>query len=207
MPQCSSIHTTVVDICPCSAMTFHNSRNYMILCRTSGQERFYQDELKSLEPSLACDTGNKQYTHKCIFNDHSLAIVYIKTRLWFDEGSRSLQVQNIFKFDVSWLTYTQLECLGKSEINNCAHQKTKDWLQRFFQNSKVSLDMKVLESDYCQWLGWEESESDEFPRAFKIILHRDLGGVHWPDKRWMKYSHERLRPPRGTNRRFLEASH
>jgi hypothetical protein len=67
--------------------------------------------------------------------------------------------------------------------------------------------MKVLGSDYCQWLGWEESKTDESPRAFGIILHRDLGGVHWPDKRWMQYSHKPLRPPREKSCKFLKASH
>jgi hypothetical protein len=148
-----------------------------------------------------------QFMHQCTFDDHPLATVHTKIRIWFDENSRSLQLQNLFKFDVSALTPAQLKHLSKSNINQCIHQDTKRWLQRFFQESKASLDMNVLGSDYCQWLGWEESKTDESPRSFGIILHRDLGGVHWPDKRWMNYSHERLRPPRESSRYFLKASH
>jgi hypothetical protein len=205
-PQCSSLHTEVVDICPCTAMTFHNTRNCIIVARTPELQGFYRNYWRCSEPSFRCETGKTEFTHQCTFNDHSLAIVYIKTRVWFDEGSKSLQVQSLFKFDVSGLKPAQLKHLGKSNINNCIHHDAARWLQKFFQESKAPVDMKILGSDYCQWLGWEESKADESPRSFEIILHRDLGGVHWPDKRWMNCSHTRLRPPRA-RRDFLTESH
>lgn len=87
------------------------------------------------------------------------------------------------------------------------HQDAKGWLQEFLQGSKVRIDMNILGSDYCQWLGWEENKTDKFPRAFGIILHRDLGGVHWPDKRWMKNSHKRLTSYRETTPYVVKVSH
>lgn len=91
-PQCSSIHPTVVDMCPCSAMTFHDTRNFAIIARTSEQKFFYRNHSRCREPSLGCETRNMQFTHQCTFKDHFLAFVHIKTRVWFDEGLKSFQV-------------------------------------------------------------------------------------------------------------------
>lgn len=208
-PQCAFLqdNTKVVDICPCSAMSLHSTRNCMVIARTPEKQHFYQKYWRINDPSLGCETGNMEFTHECTFAEHSLATVRIKTRVWFDEGSRSLQVQNLLNFDASVLRPAQIKNLSISESNKCVHHDAKEWLHSFFQESKARVDMKILESDYCEWLGWEESKSDESPRAFAMVLHRNLGSAHWPDKRWMRYSHTQLRPPRHENRYFLKGSH
>ena len=212
MPKCSPRYGPVVEICPCSTLPVHQAREYMMIARMpeSEQQLYHRNDRECSEPSLGCEGGNMQFTHQCTFKDHFPAIVHIRTRMWLDKGTMSLQLQNVFRFDVSELTPAQLKHLGNLNVNKCMHQDTKGWLQEFFKQSKPRVDMDFLESDYCQWLGWEERKTDESPQAFGIVLHRDLGGARWHDKRWVKYSHPRLRPHRPKNvrngRRF-KASH
>ena len=177
--------TGQVDICPCSAMTFSKHQLFTYICRNARdacQALQLQGHIRNLnDPDIGCDETFVELAHICTFTNHPLVETRIRTNVWFDEASETLQVLNRFKFDVSKAGSLHLGPFGRTSSNRCVHKDTKRWLEDFFRRTKSSFYLNTQNHSWCVWLGWDTSYT------FEILLHRNLGGSKWPDSRWKSH--------------------
>jgi hypothetical protein len=161
-----------VDICPCSTWSFYQHQLFSYLCRKPDVKyQALQQKQQHAEPGpkIGCDEIFTEFGHECTFDNHPSVETRIKTTFWFDETSKTLQVLNRFKFDISKAGSSHLGPFGRTSSNRCLHKDIKGWLEDFFRRSKSSFQINTQDHSWCQWLGWDTSHT------FEILLHRNLG--------------------------------
>lgn len=179
--------TGQVDICPCSTLSFYKHQLFSYLCRnpafTYQALKQQQQQHTQPDPNIGCDETFVEFAHECTFDNHPSVETRIRTTFWFDETSKTLQVLNRFKFDISKAGSSHLGPFGRTSSNRCLHKDTKRWLEDFFRRSKSSFHINTQDHSWCQWLGWDTSHT------FEVLLHRNLGDSKWPDRRWKSHCH------------------
>lgn len=171
-----------VDICPCLTITFLDKLRLIETIKSARQrdpnERQYYYTNMLYHPSAG--RLRKYLGHSCMFMNHPLAKVPIRTSLWLEGGTQNLCVTNCYHFKVLQESSNKTPLIGP--------QKDKDfakWLTQFFDEAGLTLS------------GWHEDgyfslpscelrivKPNNEPDFFQIEVVRYLGNGEWPDRMW-----------------------
>lgn len=165
---CYAKNAGKVDICPCSSITFH-------------QKQHPNDYFQSRQETSRTYDG---LVHSCIFR-HPLAWISVETRAWFDGHTKTFRVENPFTFQPSQEKASR-ELFRKISFSLSRYQ-TEYWLKRFLSEADPAFFIGDESSNWYQCHGWNHTGTR--PNTFMILLHRDLGGIGWPGKKWEHNCH------------------
>lgn len=174
IPQCKTWCYTEnagsVDICPCSSITFHQKQH---------PDEFFKSHKQALFKS------SDRFVHFCV-RHHPLARVHVKTEMRFDNRTKTFQVENEFIFR----TYQEDTSLERFRNINfrLSRDETEVWLKSFFDDIDAQFFIGDASSNWYQCHGWNHTGNR--PGSFMILLHRDLGGIGKPCKKWLHNCHE-----------------
>jgi hypothetical protein len=171
--KCSLLYTGEVSICPCQAITFHQSQHIAEYCRGSSSElELFLD--RSFE-IFHCDDGRREILHKCSIATNAAQIV-VTTRIKVCDRHNGLRIWNDFGFIVF------------RSSPSCS-------LLRYWCFPELLIERLIREAGsefYCgvwgSYFAWRSHQSRPRlwgPFLLSIQLDRRVGRVKkWPSIRW-----------------------
>ena len=151
--QCSSPRARILHICPCLSISLYQQHQFATGSWKVAVSALTEKILSACSRSadLGCHGEYFDLEHECTFSNHPLVTVRIKSRAWFDKNTRTLQVMNTFRFDVSRAGPSELAVagFGRASSKMCVHGDTETWLNKFFRENKSNFNVGCRGSHRC----------------------------------------------------------
>lgn len=171
---CNVQRDDIVDICPCSSITFHQKQH---------PTAYFRSQLEASRQSKYRLFGGT-LTHLCAIQ-HPLVQVTIITQTEVHRVTKTFQVETQFIFHASKETASSEPFQNISSRLN--RYETEAWLKDFFSEVQSDFFIGEAKSNWYQCHGW--NNTGKRPYTFNITLLRDLGGDRMPSKGWEDNCH------------------
>lgn len=175
-------HVGEVEVCPCLTITFRDKLHLMETIR-SARDTFHSEKVYYYDGVLYHPASRyRSIWHDCTVTSHPFATAEIRTILWIPKQSKSLYVENKYKFSISRENAQSLPAEVKTPFM-CPHDNPRKWLKQFFSEAGLTFSgwhTKLHIPVLCRIKLEKENE----PGILEISVIRNLGRGRSSDRTW-----------------------